>query len=130
MQRASFGMLGVLLILFFIGCYRQPSEVCAPVRMDDNIKPEENTMTAYEDFLLGIEKIHVGNKKDDVKTILGEPESRSETIWRYDLKNHEGFPGIPPASGTTVFVGFDIVFENDQVKEIQRHWMDVTGPPQ
>jgi len=60
--------------------------------------------------------------------MLGEPESKSDAIWSYDLRNKKGFPGIPPASGTTVFIGIDIVFENERVKNISRSWMDVTGP--
>jgi hypothetical protein len=83
-------------------------------------------MIGYDDFLVRLEKISVGTRKDLVQAVLGEPESKSNTVWSYDLRNKKGFPGIPPASGTTVFVG--IVFENDMVKNISRSWMDVTGP--
>jgi hypothetical protein len=102
---------------------RQPADVA-----DNTAESAGPAMIDYDDFLLRIEKIGIGTGKERVETILGKPESKSETVWSYDLRNRKGFPGIPPVSGITVFVGIDIVFEKDCVKDISRSWFDATGP--
>lgn len=85
-------------------------------------------MIDYDDFLVRVEKIVTGTGKEDVRALLGEPEPGPDATWHYDLRHRTGFPGIPPVPGTTVFLGIDIVFENDRVKNVSKSWIDATGP--
>ena len=121
-------ILGVLFIFLMFGCTPGPSEKHIAERSDDNNKLKANVMIGYDEFLIRIKGIHIGNNKGYVEKIVGEPDSRSDTIWSYDLKKREGFPGLPPVSGTTVFTGIEFLFEDGQVKEIKKNWIDVTGP--
>ena len=128
MQRALFKTASVLFTFLLLGCAPALPQGHDVERSTDNNEVKAEPMIGYDEFLLRIEKIHIGNHKDHVEKILGKPQSASEIIWNYDLKRREGFPGVPPASGTTVFVSVEFVFENEQVKDIRKNWIDLTGP--
>ena len=110
------------------GCRPIPPETVLQKEVVGSQYSEVQDMVGYSDFLARIEKVDTGIKKDAVETLLGEPSSRTDSTWTYDLTNRHGFPGMPPPSGTTVFPSIAIVFENDSVKDVSRAWMDVSGP--
>ena len=118
---------GLLFAVLAPGCHQESHNDTQAGKADQSVKPEVGAMIGYDEFLVRAGKVSTGAGKDVVKALLGEPDSESGSSWRYDLTGRDGFPGIPPSAGTTVFVDVKIEFEEGRVKNISRNWMDATG---